>query len=135
MNIRLSFLIVCGFIPMATFAQLSLAIQIDELRYNSGQIHLELIDENEIQVVATSNPISENKCLILIENLKPGLYAFKFFHDENNNEKLDLSWLRIPKEGFGFSNNPNMTFGPPAFEKTLFELYESKEITCKPKYY
>jgi uncharacterized protein (DUF2141 family) len=79
--------------------------------------------------------ISYNKCVIVIENLKPGKYAFKFFHDENMNDKLDTSWMGIPKEGFGFSNNPSMTFGPPSFDKTIFELSESLLIKSKPKYF
>jgi len=86
-------------------------------------------------VVGVTKSISDNKSLIIIENLNPGRYAFKFFHDENKNEKLDVNWLEIPKEGFGFSNNPSMTFGPPSFDKTIFELNESIVIKCKPKYF
>lgn len=79
--------------------------------------------------------ISNNKCIIVIKNLKPGKYAFKFSHDENKNEKLEVNWLGIPKEGFGFSNNPIMIFGPPSFIKTLFEINESKVINSNPKYF
>jgi hypothetical protein len=28
-----------------------------------------------------------------------------------------------------------MTFGPPSFDKTVFELNESIVINCKPKYF
>ncbi len=122
-------------IPVFPSAQLSLTIEIDGLRNNSGQIHLELSNEKEEQVAGITKNIANNKCIIVIENLKPGRYAFKFFHDENKNEKLDVNWLGIPKEGFGFSNNPIMIFGPPSFDKTLFELNESKVKNCKPKYF
>jgi len=43
--------------------------------------------------------------------------------------------MGIPKEGFGFSNNPKMTFGPPSFEKTIFNLNESIVKKCKPVYF
>ena len=123
------------FNPLITLAQLSLTIEITDLRNCIGQVHLELSNENEEQVVAKSLNILDNKCVIVIENLKPGNYAFKFIHDENNNDKLDTNWMGIPKEGFGFSNNPSMTFGPPSFDKTVFELKESIITKCKPKYF
>jgi len=124
-----------GFAPLGLFAQLSLTIEITNLRYSIGQVHLELSNENEEQIAAISMNISNNKCVTVIENIKPGKYAFKFIHDENMNDKLDTNWMGIPKEGFGFSNNPSMTFGPPSFDKTVFELKESIVIKCKPKYF
>ncbi len=123
------------FVPMILCAQLSLTIEIDGLRNNNGHIHLEFSNEIGEQVAGLTKNITNKKCIIVIEDLKPGRYAFKFFHDENKNEKLDANWLGIPREGFGFSNNPAMTFGPPSFDKTLFLLNDSKVMKCKPKYY
>jgi len=128
-------LIICLLIHTISVAQLTLTIEINELRNNTGQIHIEISNEQEVRVVGVTKSISDNKSLIIIENLNPGRYAFKFFHDENKNEKLDVNWLGIPTEGFGFSNNPSMTFGPPSFDKTVFDLTESKVINCKPKYF
>lgn len=126
---------ILSIIPFGLLAQLSLTIEINNLRNNNGQVHLELSNENEEQVFGVTKNISNNKCVIVFENLIPGKYAFKFFHDENKNDKLDTNWLGIPREGFGFSNNPTMTFGPPSFYKTVFELKESLEIKCNPKYF
>jgi len=135
MRNKVFILLVCCFMPLLSLAQLTLTIEISDLRNNNGQIQFELSNEQEVRVVALTRSISDNKCRIVIDNLKPGKYSFKFFHDENKNEKLDTNILGIPKEGFGFSNNPSMTFGPPAFDKTIFELKESKVIKCKPKYF
>lgn len=122
-------------IPFGLVAQFSLTIEINELRNNKGQVHLELSNENEEQITGITKELSSNSCVIVIHNLKPGKYSFKFFHDENNNKELDTNWIGIPKEGFGFSNNPSMTFGPPSFDKTIFELNESIVIVSKPKYF
>jgi uncharacterized protein (DUF2141 family) len=135
MKIVYPMIFILSIIPFGLLAQLSLSIEINNLRNNKGQVHLELSNENEEQVVGVTKNISNNKCVFVIENLEPGKYAFKFFHDENKNDKLDTNWLGIPKEGFGFSNNPSMTFGPPSFDKTIFELKESISIKCKPKYF
>jgi len=42
-------------------------------------------------------------------------YAIAVFHDENLNGQLDTGAFGIPREGFGFSNNPPVRFGPPSF--------------------
>ena len=51
----------------------------------------------------------------------PGDYALTVFHDENANGKLDMT-LGIPREGFGFSRNPVVRFGPPRYENVVIRL-------------
>jgi uncharacterized protein (DUF2141 family) len=53
------------------------------------------------------------------DNITPGTYAIAVVHDENRNNKMDLS-LFIPKEGFAFSRNPTITVGPPKFKSAAF---------------
>ena len=55
------------------------------------------------------------------EGLPRGDYAVAVIHDENNNKKLD-TFAGIPREGFGFSRNPPITFGPPRFAAARFTL-------------
>jgi uncharacterized protein (DUF2141 family) len=128
-------LLVSFAITNAMNGQVTLTIEILGLRNSNGQVHLELSNDLEVQVKGASQSITQNKCTFIIENLKPGKYSFKFIHDENMNNKLDTNWIGIPKEGFGFSNNPKMTFGPPSFEKTLFELNRSTELKCNTVYF
>lgn len=52
-----------------------------------------------------------------------GAWALALFHDENGNGKLDTV-LGVPKEGFAFSRNPPLTFGPPKFERTSLTVGE-----------
>ena len=56
-----------------------------------------------------------------IENLPQGQYAIAVIHDENSNAKLDTA-LGIPREGFGFSRNPVIMFGPPRFSAAEFRV-------------
>jgi uncharacterized protein (DUF2141 family) len=66
-------------------------------------------------------------------NIAPGLYALSLIHDENANGKLDTK-LMIPGEGFGFSRNPTIVFGPPKFKGAQFSIGESggtQAITMK----
>lgn len=49
-------------------------------------------------------------------HLPPGRYGVAVIHDENSNHKLDRNILGIPKEGFGFANNPRVLLTAPPFE-------------------
>ncbi len=51
----------------------------------------------------------------------PGTYAIAFFHDENANGKFDTA-LMIPREGFGFSRDAKVRFGPPRFDAAAFQV-------------
>jgi uncharacterized protein (DUF2141 family) len=120
--------------PFISVAQLTLTIEIDGLRNNKGQILLQVYDEKHNKVKGAIGSIINEKCVIIIENLKPAKYAFKYFHDENKNDKLDNNWMGLPAEGYGFSNNAKGTFGPPSFKKWIFELAYNKKMICNPNY-
>jgi uncharacterized protein (DUF2141 family) len=68
---------------------------------------------------------------ILFEGLPSGNYAVALFHDENRNGKLD-TMLGIPREGFGFSRNPAIGFGPPKFSTARFPV-TSGEVSERVK--
>lgn len=51
-----------------------------------------------------------------------GEYAFAIVHDENGNNAMDTSWVGIPKEGFGASNNAKGRFGPPKYRDAKFSV-------------
>ncbi len=121
-------------IPLFSFGQVALTVEIDQLRNNNGKLLLELNNEDEEVIQGFSETIANNKCVIVIKDLKPGKYAFKFFHDENNDEEINTNFMGIPKEGYGFSNNAKGTFGPPSFDKMLFELSKSDTMRCTPSY-
>src|SRR4029077_20500785 len=61
--------------------------------------------------------VSDMQARCDFENIAPGTYALVVVHDENMNGKLDTSWLGIPKEGYGFSNDAQAASTPPPFSK------------------
>jgi uncharacterized protein (DUF2141 family) len=71
---------------------------------------------------------------VIFPDLKPGTYALALIHDENGNGKLDTS-LVIPREGFGFSRNPAIAFGPPKFGAAQFAVSTGESAqSIKMKY-
>ncbi len=70
---------------------------------------------------ATTRSIPASMTHLQFDGLPHGAYAIAVIHDENNNRKLD-TFAGIPREGFGFSRNPSVTFGPPRFAAARFTL-------------
>jgi uncharacterized protein (DUF2141 family) len=66
----------------------------------------------------------------------PGYYAVALFHDENDNHHFDTNSLGIPTEGYGFSNNPTLYFGPPDLSRVRFSVHSGDNpIAIQMKYY
>lgn len=81
--------------------------------------------------------ISSNKGTVTIKTkaLPDGTYAISVFHDENNNSDVDFSFFGLPVEGFGFSQNPRIYFGPPKFKQCTFVKKGKTTQNVKMKYY
>jgi len=70
---------------------------------------------------AITRSVPAGQRVIRFDGLAPGTYAASLIHDENANARLDTV-LGIPREGFGFSRNPRIGFGPPKFAAAEFAL-------------
>ena len=118
----------------SSYSQYKLDIEISEIRSNKGYIMLQLFDGKEKVLSQEQNPVKDNSCLFSFTNLTPGKYAVRYYHDENMNGKMGTNLVGKPTEGYGFSNNVIGKFGPPPFEKWLFEINDNKKIVLKPTY-
>lgn len=75
--------------------------------------------------------IPASKPHLRIDGLAPGTYALGVIHDANSNSKLDTT-LGIPREGFGFSRDAPVSFGPPKFSAAQFVIGR-EHVTQKVK--
>jgi uncharacterized protein (DUF2141 family) len=125
-----------GFLLISNFviAQYNLEVEITGLRNNTGKVMFQLFDEKEVVLTQLMGEIKENESHFSIKDLKPGKYAVRYYHDENLNGKMETNMVGKPTEGYGFSNNVTGSFGPPPFEKWLFEISGDKKIILKPVY-
>lgn len=78
---------------------------------------------------------------IEVELPSVGTYAFSVFHDADQNGKLEQTapigeFPGIPKEGFGFSNNPELKIGAASFNETAIDvgLADRDPITIQMNY-
>lgn len=117
-----------------SMAQSILEINIDNFKSDNGLLFFELMDENEVPIRSIKEKVINHKSRVLIKDLKPGKYLFRYFHDKNSNDKLDTNWVGMPTEGFGFSNNAKGRFGPPPLEKMIFDFKDTKLLQCSLMY-
>ncbi|GAA4012954.1 DUF2141 domain-containing protein [Sphingomonas swuensis] len=103
-----------------------LRVEIQGLRNAKGVVHLCLsgnaqrfLDcKGDRSALARTVPAGQAAALDL-GRVRPGNYALLVVHDENSNGKLDMM-MGIPREGFGFSNNPAMRPRAPRWEEIRF---------------
>ncbi|HEX3683367.1 MAG TPA: DUF2141 domain-containing protein [Bryobacteraceae bacterium] len=67
-------------------------------------------------------PIAGDHATLTFDRLPPGRYGVAVLHDENSNHKLDRNFLRVPKEGFGFANNPHVGLSAPKWEDSTVNV-------------
>tara|TARA_Y100000591_G_C21374251_1_gene470314 strand:+ start:117 stop:446 length:330 start_codon:yes stop_codon:yes gene_type:complete len=107
-------------------------MEINNLQSNKGPLYIRILDENENPVIVGTSSVVNYSSKISFDSIFPGKYAIQFFHDENENQKMDFSLIGIPKEKFGSSNNVKPVLGPPKFKKMLFNLTENKKVIMVP---
>lgn len=76
---------------------------------------------------AIKRTVSAATPYVRIEDVPPGEYAIAVIHDANGNARLD-TMMGVPREGFGFSRNPRILFGPPRFKSAQFALETGAQI-------
>jgi uncharacterized protein (DUF2141 family) len=106
----------------------TLTVKISEFTKAVGKMGVQLVD-SQAAYDGKGKPIaaqmvevkSTDPLTLTFSDLKPGTYAVMVMHDENGNGKLDSNMLGIPKEGYGFSNNPRV-MRRPNFDETKFDV-------------
>lgn len=128
------FALMCGGLclvsgPAAGDGGATLTIHVAGLRSADGQVLLALFrgpdgfpGEHGKAFKSTAASIAGDRARIELSGLPPGEYAFALIHDENGNNKLDTSWIGIPKEGVGASNGARGRFGPPKYADAKFTV-------------
>ena len=78
-------------------------------------INQSFFPENEGKTIGFKKKVSDlinNE--ITLKDLDESHYAVAIYHDKNSNGEFD-TFLSIPQEKFGFSNDAKVFFGPPSF--------------------
>jgi uncharacterized protein (DUF2141 family) len=123
-----------GAAPVST-----LNLSVESLRSHKGMLRVCLTADpdnfpgcvDDAHALTRNVPAGETQ--IAIEGLPHGDYAAAIIHDENGNKKLD-TFMGIPREGFGFSRNPAIRFGPPRFTAARFTMDGDHQEDVRMRY-
>jgi uncharacterized protein (DUF2141 family) len=113
----------------------TLNVNVTDLGSNNGKVLIALYQGKgnflKTRFMGGMSKIEDNKVSYTFKNVPKGEYAVSFFHDENDNNKMDSNFLGIPKEDYGCSNNAKGFMGPPKYDDAKFQLTENKIIDIK----
>ena len=100
---------------------------ISNIKSNEGVVRIGMYTSEEgypdiaaKSYVAKKDSLSDGKIRYKIQVNEPGSYGFSILDDVNDNGRMDYILGIIPKEGFGFSNNPKVSTRAPSYSETSF---------------
>jgi uncharacterized protein (DUF2141 family) len=115
-------------------------VQVSGLRNQVGQIVVALHNSPEsfpsrwAKALVVRRTVASAGAAVTFENVPPGRYAIIALHDEDGDGEMTKSFVGLPVEGFGTSNNPRF-FGPPRYASAAIDLRESVMIPIRIVYY
>lgn len=118
-----------GILGLSAAAQATeLRVDVMGLRSGDGKIHLAVYDNAEDfpmgdrRLFETVVEAAADKVQIVLPDMAPGTYAIAAYHDENDNNGFDKGLFGVPLEGYAFSNDAAVFFGPPDFQDAAFAV-------------
>jgi uncharacterized protein (DUF2141 family) len=131
--------------PAPEQAVSNLTIKITGIRNAKGRINFVLFKDGKGFPIDIASAVAAQRIEIdpqtlsataVIKNLPQGNYAAAVLHDENLTGKMDFDAQGIPQEGYGISNNPDTTQGPPTPEDAKFVVNQPESaIEIKMTYW
>jgi uncharacterized protein (DUF2141 family) len=107
----------------------TVVVELNNLSNDDGSVRVAVFDsadgyptdDDKVWRTASARPMGHRATVTLLD-VPVGSYAISAFHDENDNNKLDVKWFVLPAEAVGASNDAQGKMGPPKFEAARFEV-------------
>ena len=122
-------------------AAADLTVEVEGLARSAGQVLVALHNNSDSfpsgwsEAVAVERvPASGPVVVVRFRNLPPGPYALIAVHDEDGDGNMTKTWLGLPTEGFGTSNNPTF-YGPPRYGAARFEVTGDATLVIRIVYF
>ncbi len=112
----------------------TIKVIVTKLESNDGKVFCALCNSKENYeqkgnaFKGIKSNISKSKSEIVFSEIPYGTYAFKLFHDEDNDGVMSTNWLGIPSEDYAFSNNAKGSMGPAKWNDAKFEVNTDEVI-------
>lgn len=107
----------------------SVLIRVHGVRSTKGTLVAVLYGDNPAEFLKKGGRLARERVPAQVGSVamclgapRPGVYAVAVYHDENDNRQFDRSWIGLPSEGFGVSNNPRPVLRAPTHRESAFEV-------------
>jgi uncharacterized protein (DUF2141 family) len=105
-----------------------LTIRVENVLPAGGVLRLGLYDaalypdDNSKPIASADVPAIGGETIVTLHGVAPGIYAIEAFQDVNANNKMDTTWMGLPLEPFGFSQDARPFLSKPSFDDVKFTL-------------
>jgi uncharacterized protein (DUF2141 family) len=112
----------------------SLTVKIKGIRNAKGKIDVVLYNKGDgfpmdpTSAIAMKQVDVDPKTMtatVVFDKLADGTYAATVLHDENLVGKMEFDAQGTPIEGYGISNNPDSSSGPPSWDASKFTVNQA----------
>jgi uncharacterized protein (DUF2141 family) len=109
----------------------TVTVKVKGIRNAKGKIGVVLYGSSEGFPLDPSNAAARKQvdvdpktmtATVVFDKLPQGTYAATVLHDENLVGKMEFDSQGMPLEGYGISNNPDSSSGPPSFDDSKFKV-------------
>jgi len=119
----------------------TLEIEFTGIRNNEGQIAINISSDPKgfprkpaLEIQFSKDHVEDGVLSVEIDSLAYGIYAVSVLDDLNSDMEMEM-FLRFPKEGYGFSLNPDHKMRAPKFKECSFEFNQPHQtITIVIRY-
>ena len=114
----------------------NIEVNVNQINSDEGRVYFALYSSSEnfnnrISFETLDVKAKDGDVSVIFQEVPKGAYAITCFYDQNGNGKMDFTLNGMPLEDYGLSNNV-MSFGPPNFEESKFEVID-KDLTFEIK--
>jgi len=109
-------------------AEVRLHIHLSGIRNAKGEMAVTLYPDDPDRFLARKGKIARVRVPVTAPDMdvclplpQAAAYAVAVYHDENANHDFDRTFVGMPKEGYGFSNDADTALGIPRFRDVRFE--------------
>jgi uncharacterized protein (DUF2141 family) len=132
--VNLSWFLCCAVLAIAAPAQAAdVQVTVTGIRSNQGRIVVAICDKANFPKGACpyhgQAPARVGQVVVRVTGVPPGTWAVAAYHDEVGDQPVQYSLFGAPKQGFGFSRDARMRFGPPNFADAAFSAGDDVTVT------
>jgi uncharacterized protein (DUF2141 family) len=107
----------------------SLTVEVSGLKKVEGSmLYVAIINAESKEIGQYQSQVTSSTLSFKIASSGEEKLALRMFQDLDGDNEMNRGMFGIPSEPYGFSNNPEIKFGPPSLKEMLFDTASAETI-------